>query len=372
MRILLCSPFNSANTDNPGGIIVWTKNILEYYNSNDSFKDVELDLYALDRSVYVHKNLGVISRFTSGIKDYFNHCRSIWKLLSNKHYDIIHLSSSASLSLYKDWVIMRIARWKGVRAIVHFHFGRIPELQLKNNWEWRLLKKIVSLADEVIIMDERSESVLKEFSANVHNVPNPLSIGVERYIDSTKCEKRIGRQILFVGHVIKSKGIYDLVNACKDLRNVHLKIIGKVLDEDKQRIIASAGTDEWIEFAGTVSHYEVLREMQRSNVLALPSYTEGFPNVIIESMYSGCPIVATSVGAIPEMLDTKNSQDYGICVSVGDVEQLREAIMQMLDNSDYAERCARNAKHRVIKLYSMPAVWNRLSSVWKTDFHRCN
>ena len=368
MRILLCSPFNSENTDNPGGIIVWTKNIIEYYDSNDSFNDLELDLYDLDRSVYVHKSLGMISRFTSGIKDYFNHCISIWKLLSDKHYDIIHLSSSASLSLFKDWVIMRIARWKGVRAIVHFHFGRIPELQLKNNWEWRLLKKIVSLADEVIVMDERSESVLKEFSANVHNVPNPLSIGVERYVNGEECEKRIDRQILFVGHVVKSKGIYDLVNACKALQNVRLKIIGKVLEEDKQRIIASAGTDEWIEFAGTVSHYEVLREMQRSSVFVLPSYTEGFPNVIIESMYCGCPIVATDVGAIPEMLDAKNGQNCGMCVPVGSVEQLKAAIELILDNPEYAESCGNHAKERVLKEYSMDSVWQSLNKIWSDEY----
>lgn len=365
MRLLLCSPFNSEYSDNPGGIIVWTRNILEYYRAIGSGSEIELELYDLDRSIYVHKSLGFFSRLCCGIKDYIHHCVCIYKLLAQKQFNAIHLCSSASLSLFKDLVIVRLAKFWDVSVVIHFHFGRIPDLKLKGNWEWILLKKVIRLSTKVIVMDDRSYNSLKDFSTPVFNIPNPLSLEVQEYIDGLEPTERIEREILFVGHVERSKGIFDLVQACKSIDNIHLKIIGKVLDKDREAIITLAGSDKWIEFLGTISHKDVLSEMAKCGVFVLPSYTEGFPNVIIESMYSCCPIVATDVGAIPQMLNVMNGSDCGICVSPGSIEQLRIAINYMLDNRIYANECGFNARKRVLEQFSIASVWNSLNEIWQ-------
>jgi glycosyltransferase involved in cell wall biosynthesis len=364
MRVLLCSPFNSEYTDNPGGIVVWTRNILEYYNNRSSEQKLELELYAMDRSIYIHTKSSLLSRCFAGVKDYAFHCWSLYKILRKKQYDIIHINSSASFSLLKDYLILSIARSRGIRSVVHFHFGRIPDLKKKNNWEWNLLKKVVRLSDKQVVMDERSYMALKTISDCVHNIPNPLSLQIEKYINDCSIKRGNNRQVLFVGHVVESKGIYDLIEACRGIDNIHLKVIGKVLDEDKDRIYSLVGKDGWLELIGTIPHSAVLQEMMEANVFVLPSYTEGFPNVIIESMYAACPIVATDVGAIPEMLDVTNGEYCGICIPVGDVSQLKAAIEFMLDNREAAEGRGMNARRRVVEQYSMEAVWTLLNKVW--------
>lgn len=364
MRVLLCSPFNSEQNNNPGGIIVWTKNIKEYYDNSTDSKDLELEIYPLDRSVYVYGKSSRILRIWVGLKDYLRHAFRIYKKLHCKKYDIIHLSSSASFSLYKDWLILRIANILNVETVIHFHFGRIPELCSKNNWEWKLLKKVLQQSSKAIVMDARTYSVLKEVKDRVYNVPNPLSIQVTRTIDHIQVGKRTGRTVLFVGHVVKDKGVYDLVQACASIPNVQLKMVGKVLPKDKEIILSSLDDNSWIEFTGPLSYEKVLQEMLKCGVFVLPSYTEGFPNVIIESMYCGCPIVATNVGAIPEMLNVSNETCAGICVEPGDVEQLRNAIRLILDKINYAEKLGHNAKQRVVDEYSITAVWNMLNKIW--------
>jgi glycosyltransferase involved in cell wall biosynthesis len=58
-------------------------------------------------------------------------------------------------------------------------------------------------------------------------------------------------------------------------------------------------------------------------IFVLPTYTEGFPNVILECMASGCPIITTPVGAIPDMLQFGSTQACGACVDVKDVQGLK-------------------------------------------------
>ena len=81
-------------------------------------------------------------------------------------------------------------------------------------------------------------------------------------------------------------------------------------------------------------------------------------------MACGCSIVTTDVGAIPEMLDIKNGFNNGICIKPRDVNQLHDAIYMMLNSSEYAQQCGRNAQLRVNALYTMPRIWTLLVEIW--------
>jgi glycosyltransferase involved in cell wall biosynthesis len=109
----------------------------------------------------------------------------------------------------------------------------------------------------------------------------------------------------------------------------------------------------------------VIKHMLSCSVLVLPSYTEGFPNVILEGMACGCPIVATSVGAIPEMLNYHLDAEAGICIIPGNVEILQRAIEQMLDDKIFAKKCGQNARDRVISEYSIEVIWHQLITIWE-------
>ena len=137
---------------------------------------------------------------------------------------------------------------------------------------------------------------------NVYKVPNPLSQELESEIRSmAPAVKRLPRRILFVGHVLPSKGVYELVNACSGINDIELRVVGRVEDKVKDELqsLASVSAGKWLNILGEKSQEEVLHEMLSCEIFVLPSYTEGFPNVIIEAMACGAPIIATGVGAIP-------------------------------------------------------------------------
>ena len=358
-RVLLAAPYGKET----GGIARWTEHILSYYQQHKD--DVFLDLLPTGR-----KDVGKLinNKFLRLYKGFFAY-KEILKeeslMLRKNEYDVFHLTSSASIGLIKDYLMLRKAREKGARTIIHFRFGRIPELYKINNWEWRMLKKVVSLCDKVIVLDEQSlQTFCKVGFTNVIKLPNPIAPRVLEATENYNNIQRKDRTVLFVGHGYWSKGIRELVLACKQIPNMQLVMMGAIENNIKEELCRIAHHATWLDIRGDSSYEDVIKEMTSCTVFALPTYTEGFPNVILESMACGCPIVSTDVGAIPEMLDVGNGFNYGICVKVKDVNELRDAILKMLEDKDYAKKCGENAKRRVKELYSMPRIWNDLLTIW--------
>lgn len=365
MKVLFCSPYNQGQKIVRGGIAVWANIIMNYYKRSDC--DYVIDVVPFDRKTDVDLKHSFIRRFYMGACEYRASIVEARNKLKNGNYDILHLCTSASYSLLKDYLLLKMAKKQGVKIVIHFHFGRIPSLISKQNWEWYLLKKVSRLASDVIVIDESSyKTMLNAGFDNVHYLPNPLSDAITNQIKKDlKAIDREHGKILFVGHVIPTKGIYEMVDACKEIPNIRLNIIGTITSEVKDEIIRRVGgLSDWIVFRGVLPHENVIKEMLSSQVFVLPSYTEGFPNVILESMACGCGIVATNVGAIPEMLNIKSDNPCGICVSPQNKEVLKDAIWSLINNSHLTMEYGKNAMNRVNSEYSISRIWEQLINIW--------
>ena len=172
------------------------------------------------------------------------------------------------------------------------------------------------------------------------------------------------RMVLYAGHCIKTKGIYELVQACSQMKDIRLVLAGHIEEETKRELEELAHHEPWLVIKGELPHEEILRLMLQCGVYVLPSYTEGFPNVILESMACGCAIVATTVGAIPEMIGEEGGKHYGLLVPPQDTERLAAAIERLLSDSELRGECRRNVCRRVNERYNMEAVWQQLSHIW--------
>ncbi len=361
MKVLLVAPASKSS----GGISRWTQHIKAYYESLNE-DSVNLEFFDTARSEFIPDDIAFIPRAKLAIKDYRIIIRDFKKFLKNNKLDVVHITSSAGFGLLRDLYMIKMARKKNSRSIVHFRFGRIPQLSKDNNWEWKLLSCVVKNADRVIVIDKRSyKSLVMSGFKNVSLLPNMIAPEVEKIINSMPAETRIPRRLLFVGHCIATKGVYELTEACKTLHNIQLVLLGAIKDDVKSELQFIAGGNEWLEIMGEKTYADVIREMLKCDVFVLPTYTEGFPNVILEAMACGCAIVTTPVGAIPEMLGEEDGKSFGLMVKPKDSDQLKDAINIMLNNETFKKACGDNARIRVHERYSMSKVWERLTEIWK-------
>ena len=225
------------------------------------------------------------------------------------------------------------------------------------------------MCDVPVVMYRPTEKALiDEGFKNVTYLPNPLGLSVLDAIHSTKGKyERIPRRLLYCGHVFKSKGVLELVEGCSRIPNIELRIVGKYsqgIKDEMQSIAVKSGKDiSWLTFVGEVDHEDVIREFFQADMFVFPSYSEGFPNVILEAMACGCPIVSSGVGAIPEMLDIDGNA-CGVCFKSRSADEVYSAVSSLIDNQELKSSFAANAKSRVNSLYAMPQVWKEMVNIW--------
>ena len=363
MNVLLISPYSDNLV---GGIINWTRYIINYNRIHS--EDAEITLLYNERALQVMDSASHLARLRAGLSNYLPVVRKFKKAVKEKHYDVVHICTSASLGLIRDLLVVRAAKKQGLRTVAHMHFGRIPQILNTKDWERMLLLRLVKRVDCVAVMDSASYESLQGLGfSNVRYVPNPLSPDVQKKIEASGNVQRDRRKVVYAGHILPTKGVEELVRACRGINGIKLNMLGKVSDEAYRKqlfSIAGNGAGSWLSILGNKPFNEVITEMKSCGVFVLPSYSEGFPNVILESMACGCPIVATPVGAIPEMLAIDSDEPCGIIVPVKDVDALRTAIERLLNEQKYASSLANNARRRVNAEFAMPKVWKQLVGIW--------
>jgi len=170
----------------------------------------------------------------------------------------------------------------------------------------------------------------------------PTSVFHDFVTLSQVCPAEAGEDfVLFVGYPWYLKGVDVLIKAFRaaapDFPHIKLKLLGYFAD--RAELDALAGDCGQIEFLDARPNSEVLRIMERSMILVLPSRTEGMGRVLLEAMAAGKPIVASDVDGIPHYVrDGCN----GLLFRAGDIDDLAEKLRRLLSDGALRERLGRN------------------------------
>jgi glycosyltransferase involved in cell wall biosynthesis len=194
-------------------------------------------------------------------------------------------------------------------------------------------------AKKIFSVSEALKNVLVSAGVNKSKVLVNYN-GVDKSI-FYPCDKKVENKIVFVGNLIKEKGIVELLDAASSLgaeyKQYQFRIIGQ--GPLGSSLISKYDTaSNNVKFLGSLPLTEVAEEIRQATLLVLPSYREGVPNVILEALSSGTPVVATNVGGIAEVLST----ECGIVIE--HLDDLEGAIKEALSRKWSGEKIVNHAK----------------------------
>lgn len=275
------------------------------------------------------------------------HYFQIVALLITRQYKIVHLHMTKGGSTIRKGLIAFTSNLLGIKYIIHLHtnyddyYKRYPGIFRK------FVKWIFKNADYNIALSEDMGSFISEI------VPESkiTVIGNGVKIPSLNPYNPENKNVLFFSVFEKGKGIFDLLRCIKLLDSrispdIKFHICGAGEEEDAiRKEIESLGIKHRIGRFGWVDNLDKESVFMDTGIHVLPSYNEGLPMSVIETMAYGIPNISTNIPGMSSVIKDKES---GFLIDPGDIEALSNRI-EMLINDEGLRRKFSDNSYKFVK-----------------------
>lgn len=291
---------------------------------------------------------GIVSPFT--ILNAFLMLLRLCHIVFGKRGLVIHFHSAGfSLFLLKDLLIVAFAKFFSPknRFILHIHYCNISSVLPRNKFAQSIVLRLFrSDLIEYCTLSLSMSSQLKKLTCAktvIHHLPSTY-FGSEQKVLVRHCQVMSPLRLIFIGSLDKRKGIEDLLQACMRLppSSFRLDILGNAHTTEYidhlTNLVSGPSRNNFL-FHGYQTPERVSELIRLSHVLVLPSYGEGSPLVIQEALHMCVPVLATRVGAIPEVIRDNHN---GFLFEPGDIDHLHFLLSHLLDNPEEISRLFAN------------------------------
>ncbi len=273
-------------------------------------------------------------------------------LVDRDLHGVLVFTPYAPTSLLEKGTMVLLARARGKRVVLSLR----SEVRRSSDDRWLFwFKRRALQACDVVLCQgaEPADKVLELFDLppeRVRVIPNWIDLELFADVRRRRRERVRGpvTTFLFFGWLETFKGVPELLEACGQLaaQGHDFRMVlcgGGPLAEELPARCRELGIEKKVDARGWVSGQDKLDAFAESDVLVLPSHSEGMPNAVLEAMAAAMPVVATKVGAIPSLVEHGVS---GLLIDKGDVPALVEAMGALLHDADRAQAMGDEAEAR--------------------------
>ena len=256
----------------------------------------------------------------------------IKSILDSEKYDVVH-----AWNIPSAFVMKHVSADKKILSVHGMYSEQIDVLHsiFVGNIARKAELKAFDISDKLTTDSKYIQKNYKEkFNVNFIYLPAPLDVQTFKEISQIKKKKN---QVIYIGRNSYEKGI-DI------LKNIELKINGKII------------------YCTNLSWRKTMTILKSSTLLIVPSRMESIPQVIKEAFYLKIPVIATSVGGIPEMIENKKN---GILIPPENPDKMIEAINNLLTNSLLVDTLTKNAFDFINKNFTWDVLIDKYLELYK-------
>lgn len=270
--------------------------------------------------------------------------------------DLIYLAMTAKgLAFYKDFFVVILAKIFSVKLVIHFHNKGVSERS--KNFIDNILYQITFKNTLVILLSKHLYFDIKKYvkKDDVFYCPNgikDIEIKKEKISNKSKIVK-----ILFLSNLIKSKGVFVLLKALSILKTKSSSFkcnfvggVGDISEKGFRNKVNNLNLQNFVQYLGMKNGSKKLELFEKSDVFVHPTLNDCFPLVLIEASQFSLPLISTSEGGIPEII---NDGVNGFLVPKNDEEKLAEKLLLLIDNKNLRIKLGNEAYKLYLSNYTL-------------------
>lgn len=256
------------------------------------------------------------------------------KMLRRNSYDCAILFTGSLFNLPERLLIASCARNLGVKTALFFRNSRVLGMSPGSIKGW-LLARLLRIPHFLFVQGQVWVELFVSLGVpgnRVQTIPNWLPMGISIANKPKGVQPGEKVRFAFVGRLTKDKGIFELVEAVRLLANRYNFEFQVVGDGDAFEALKTSKVEcdvEAIKLLGWQNQNGVFRVLENAHIFVFPSYSEGFPNAVLEAMAHGLGVIATDVGALTESV---HNGVNGFSIVPKSSSELAEAMSRYLDN----------------------------------------
>ena len=294
--------------------------------------------------------------------------RLAWQVLAHRAA-LVHVNTALNPRAYwRDLAYMLVARLCRARVLYQVHGGPAPEAFCRGRRvAGAFVRATLGLADVIVVLSSAERDAFRRFgvAAPVVMLPNAVDCSSYDALVHERATPARPLRVLYLGRLVREKGLYELVEGLRLARSqgaaAELILAGEGPEAPALRAAVVANGLAPVGFVGPVRGAEKMTLLRWADVLALPSYSEGLPYALLESMAAGVPAMATRVGAIPEVVaDGVN----GLLLEPHSPQAIAAAIHVLGRDRDALARMGEASRVTISERYSIGGLAAQLSTLY--------
>lgn len=359
-RVLFVGAFPPEGRMIFGGMVTSCRALLQ-----SSFA-VRLDLDLIDSTQISNPPPGILVRFLFAVRRMFTFILHF----ERKRPDAVLLFVAVGASVVEKGAMSWYAHFRGRPALMFLRGGSLIKACADSRFTRLWVKATIGGASRIVCQGPAWQQFAVEvlgFTMRASPiVPNwtasdaMLALGDARTTSASIDPIRF----LFVGWLDRTKGILDLLSACKQLslsRRFTLDLVGEGnISIDARDFVRGNGLGDCVRFHGWLHGLELEQRYREADVFVLPSWAEGLPNAMIEAMAAKLAVVVTTVGNIPDVIEHGVT---GFLVLPRDIAGLTQALFRMIDEPALRRSLALAGHDKARAMFSVEPAVERLITV---------